>query len=258
MTTPCALTIATVVFNARHELERTLASVAAQKCAGVNYVVVDGGSRDGTVDVARSRPDIVDELISERDRGIYDAMNKAIVVARGQAIVFLNAGDTLTPGAMPELLRAAHTADRIVCHPVNFCRAGRVLSVYHPQRPPERHDPQHMYWPHPGLVAKLSVFRSIGRFDESLRYAADLDWVNRLLRDRTLTVSYSDQPVVDFELGGASSTSGGARETRDVAIRHGKALPMAYARYFKVRARLWGGHLICRLFNEDRLSCPPR
>ena len=97
-----------------------------------------------------------------------------------------------------------------------------------------------MYWPHPGMLVKSSTFAKVGLFDQSLRFAADLDWANRVMSAHELKVSYCSQPVVHFQLGGASSTTRSAREARDVAIRHGKSVPLAYARYLKILIRQWG------------------
>ncbi|MBW8846951.1 MAG: glycosyltransferase [Burkholderiales bacterium] len=233
------LTIATVAFNARRELEKTIASVALQKCSDIQYVVIDGGSTDGSVDLLQSLPEVVDEWVSERDSGIYEAMNKAVVRAKGRAIMFLNAGDTLAEGAAKQLLIAARAPDDLTCHAVNMVADGKVVGIYHASRPPAREsvDPQHMYWPHPGIVAKLSVFDAIGAFDPSLRYSADLDWTHRIIGAGTCSLGYSRQPVVDFEMGGASATVRSFKETRDVAIRHGKPKWRAQARYCKQVAR---------------------
>jgi glycosyltransferase involved in cell wall biosynthesis len=235
------VSIVTVVFNARDALAKTMASVAQQKRLGVEYIVVDGSSSDGTAELARSKPSIVDILISDPDRGIYDAMNKGVAVARGDALLFLNAGDTLAPGAMEHLLAAAKAGADIVCHSVTLHRGGVMVGIYRPESPPKRPDPQHMYWPHPGILAKRSVFDLIGCFDCSLRFAADLDWANRVMASPAITIAYSEVAVVEFALGGVSASVAAIRETRDVAVRHGKSSLVAYVRYVKTRMRRWTG-----------------
>jgi glycosyltransferase involved in cell wall biosynthesis len=233
------LTIATVTFNARQELKITIASVAMQKCSGIQYLVIDGGSTDGSVEFLQSCPEVVDDWVSERDCGIYDAMNKAVSRAKGSAIMFLNAGDTLAEGAAKQLLTAARAPEDLTCHPVNTIANGKIVSIYYAEHPPVRQsvDPQHMYWPHPGIVSKLSVFKTFGSFDASLRYSADLDWIHRIISADTCSIGYSQQPVVDFELGGASATVLSFKEARDVAIRHGKPPLLAWWRYLKIRVR---------------------
>jgi glycosyltransferase involved in cell wall biosynthesis len=90
-----SLTIVTVVMNDAPRLQRTLESVARLKCERVEYLVVDGGSTDGTLDLIRAHEGLVDRWVSEPDRGIYDAMNKATGLSRGRYLMYLNAGDEL-------------------------------------------------------------------------------------------------------------------------------------------------------------------
>lgn len=92
---PPALSIVTVVKNDVERLRRTLESVARQKSERVEYLVVDGGSTDATLDLIRAHEGLVDRWVSEADRGIYDAMNKATRLCRGRYIMYLNAGDEL-------------------------------------------------------------------------------------------------------------------------------------------------------------------
>ena len=89
------ITIATVVLNAADVLERAIESVRQHRCEGVEYIVIDGGSTDGTVDLIKRRTEVVDRWISEPDGGIYDAMNKALRLASGRWILFLGADDEM-------------------------------------------------------------------------------------------------------------------------------------------------------------------
>jgi glycosyltransferase involved in cell wall biosynthesis len=88
------VSIVTVVFNGARHIGRTLESVLAQRYPRIEVVVIDGGSSDGTVDVVRRYADRIHVFVSEPDRGIYDAMNKAIRRASGEYLVFMNCGDT--------------------------------------------------------------------------------------------------------------------------------------------------------------------
>src|SRR5690606_41497725 len=88
------LSIITVTFNCRDLLPRTLESVQEQSFPGIEHVVVDGASTDGTLDLIRAHADRLGSWVSEPDKGIYDAMNKGLHMARGEYVLFLNAGDT--------------------------------------------------------------------------------------------------------------------------------------------------------------------
>src|SRR5688572_6496915 len=87
------LSVITVVYNAADLLEATIRSVVTQDLPGLEYIVVDGGSTDGTLDIVRRYESRIAYWVSERDRGIYDAMNKGLDAARGAWICFMNAGD---------------------------------------------------------------------------------------------------------------------------------------------------------------------
>ena len=84
------LTIITVTYNAERFLEPTIKSIAAQTYPNIEYVIVDGGSKDGTVDIIKKYPQVVTNYISEPDNGLYDAMNKGIKKATGDYLLFLN------------------------------------------------------------------------------------------------------------------------------------------------------------------------
>ncbi|MCR3969142.1 glycosyltransferase family 2 protein [Aeromonas veronii] len=85
--------IITVVYNGFQELKNTINSVLVQTYDNIEYIIIDGGSTDGTIDVIRAYSDYIDYWISESDNGIYDAMNKGVKYATGDYVVFMNAGD---------------------------------------------------------------------------------------------------------------------------------------------------------------------
>ena len=88
-------TVITVTYNAEKWLEQTILSVGEQFGGNLEYLIVDGGSKDGTLEIIRKYPEIVTAWVSEPDKGLYDAMNKGLRKATGEYVLFLNAGDTL-------------------------------------------------------------------------------------------------------------------------------------------------------------------
>jgi glycosyltransferase involved in cell wall biosynthesis len=89
----CKLSIITIVFNNKDGLEKTFNSIFCQTYDDFEYIVIDGGSTDGSVELANSLVDSIDYYVSEKDNGIYDAMNKGLSVARGEWVSFMNSGD---------------------------------------------------------------------------------------------------------------------------------------------------------------------
>lgn len=86
--------IITITYNARETIEATFDSVTGQSFTNYEYIVIDGASKDGTVEFLRSHEDRITTLVSEPDKGLYDAMNKGLHLAKGEYLIFLNAGDT--------------------------------------------------------------------------------------------------------------------------------------------------------------------
>ena len=98
-------TIITVVFNSVNFIENTLRNVREiKKEANVEYIIIDGGSDDGTVEIINNYKDTYNYFISEKDNGLYDAKNKGIVISNGRYISFLNSGDTLTLGVLEQII----------------------------------------------------------------------------------------------------------------------------------------------------------
>lgn len=89
------ISIVTVSFNAASTIEKTIKSVGKHKSSRTEYIIIDGGSKDGTVDLIKKHSDGVDKWVSEPDKGIYDAMNKGVALASGEWILFLGADDLL-------------------------------------------------------------------------------------------------------------------------------------------------------------------
>jgi glycosyltransferase involved in cell wall biosynthesis len=102
------VTVVTAVFNGAADIDRTIDSVLAQTYRDVEYIVIDGASNDGTQDIVRTYGDAVSVFISEPDRGVYEAMNRGIALARGDYLVFMNCGDEFVcPGALASAMAFA-------------------------------------------------------------------------------------------------------------------------------------------------------
>ncbi len=96
------LTIATVCYNAAEELEKTIQNIAQQTFPNIEYLIIDGNSKDKTLEIIKSYQKDISNYISQNDNGIYDAMNKAILMAKGDYILFMNAGDSFTENTIIE------------------------------------------------------------------------------------------------------------------------------------------------------------
>src|SRR6187402_2271204 len=97
------ISIVTVVYNAKETIERTIKSVISQSYKNIEYIVIDGGSTDGTLDIINKYKSDISKLVSEKDKGIADAMNKGIGYAKGELIGLINADDWYEEGALEKV-----------------------------------------------------------------------------------------------------------------------------------------------------------
>lgn len=169
----CLLSIVTVTWNCAGTIGKTLASVQAVKQHGIEYIVVDGVSTDGTLEIVRRYDALVDLLVSEPDTGIYNAMNKAVALARGEYVLFINGDDELVTVGFPEAITALRDqkAD-IVCTTTILAEEGvdGTALVAQPYRLPFFNAV-----PHPSSFVKTSLLKTLP-FREDLRIASDYDF----------------------------------------------------------------------------------
>lgn len=218
------VTIVTVVRNAAATIERTIRSVQVQQGLSIEHVVVDGGSTDGTQAVLARCLRTQDFWISEPDRGIADAFNKGVALARGACVQFLNADDWLSDGQLAQAWTTLerHRAD-FVFGDLVFYRDGQPTYVY-------RGDPAYAaglgrHLPpvnHPTLLARRELFERAGLFCLEHRYAMEYDWLQRVQRAGGRGV-HDARVVGHMTHEGVSNLAFArtAREVRDIAIAHG-------------------------------------
>jgi glycosyltransferase involved in cell wall biosynthesis len=221
------VTVVTPVFNGAACLQACIDSVRAQDCPGVEHVVVDGGSSDGTVEIVR-RAGL--RHVSERDAGIYDAMSKGVRMARGEYVHILNADDRYAgPGSLSRLVAALRGGDHDLVH----ARARQVREDGTMVREFGRHVPyarlrRKMVVAHPTVVVRRSVYERWGTFSVGFRIAADHEWVLRVWN--RLRVAWVPEALVEMQVGGVSTDNANVarsyRESMAAAIIHG-ASPLA-------------------------------
>lgn len=127
------ITVVTVVFNGRDFIEKTIQSVIKQTYQNIEYIIIDGGSTDGTLDVIKKYVNKIDYLVSEPDEGIYDAMNKGIARSKGDWIYFINAGDSLFSVKTLEHLKldSLRSATDILYGNINIIDSQTGLGTFH-------------------------------------------------------------------------------------------------------------------------------
>lgn len=205
-----SVSVVTVVKNAAHTIAECMESVREQTFPA-EHVIVDGGSTDGTLDVIRRNLGTSATLVSEPDRGIYDAMNKGLNLASGDVAGILNADDVYAGPTVIEEVARVFAAGADSCY-------GDLLVV--DRRNPVRvirrwlsgdYDRKRFYWgwmpPHPTFFARRSLYRKLGAFRLDLRTAADYELMLRFLLKHGVPTVYIPRVLVRMRSGGLSDAS---------------------------------------------------
>jgi len=214
------VSVITAVFNGNDYICGCIESVLTQDYPYVEHIIVDGGSKDGTIEILRRYEDRLALWISEPDSGVYDAWNKGIQLARGEWIAFLGADDTYLPGAIStymklakenpraEFLSSKARLDHITGYaptfggPWEWPRFSRAMSTIHV-----------------GTMHHRKLFERYGDFDTRYRIAGDYEY---LLRARnTIRTAFTPAVTVVMRAGGLSDSTAGLYEARQAKIENG-------------------------------------
>ncbi|MGB9129547.1 MAG: glycosyltransferase family 2 protein [Thiobacillus sp.] len=210
------ISIITVAFNAAHTIADALESVAVQTHPDIEHIVVDGASTDGTLDVVKRHGKRVARLVSEPDQGIYDAMNKGLLLATGEAIGFLNADDVYADTGVLERVSASMEAEKLDA----LFGDAEFVSPARPDRPLRRYrskrfHPERIAWgwmpAHPALFLRRQMYERFGSFRTDYRIAGDFELVARMFHGGTLSYRHVPEVLVRMRTGGVST--GGWRNT---------------------------------------------
>jgi glycosyltransferase len=203
------ISIITSVYNNRETIRDAIESVLSQTYDNIEYIIVDGGSNDGTFEIVQSYGDRITKFVSERDRGIYDGLNKGVSLATGDVIAFLHSDDL-------------YASDDIIALVAKEFEKGDLDGVYGDLVYTPKNDTSKVlrYWKskdfetgllkkgwmpaHPTLFLKRSVYEKFGAFDLSFKIAADYDFMLRVLNGG-VHVSYIPQVLYKMRVGGESN-----------------------------------------------------
>lgn len=234
--------VVTVVINGCGVIRETIESVLHQQYAPFEYIIVDGGSADRTVAVAEAyRPAFAERgiryrILSEKDTGIYNAMNKGIRLCQGDFISFLNAGDWYEPDALANIYRFYQDEPfELTYGGLNYRNPnGRVIRKMSKL---DRFPVTSRHWNHPSMFLDRRIYEKYG-FDEDFKVYADFDLYLKLRRDGT-RLRVIDKVITNFAAGGISTDTGldkimaRAREKYTAYRNHG------YGRVYWLEAYGW-------------------
>ena len=205
------ISVITVAYNSAKTIADTLDAVAVQTHTDIEHLIIDGASKDGTVEIVRSHANPQIRLISEPDKGIYDAMNKGLAQATGDVVGFLNSDDFYADAAVLAKIASAFQDLAVdACYADLFYVSqdnSRVVR-YWKSKPFAKGGFARGWCPaHPTFYVRRSVVERLGLFDQSYKLAADAEFMMRYLERGQVRAAYIPHVLVRMRLGGASNQS---------------------------------------------------
>lgn len=206
------ISIITPTYNSADTIRDTIESVLSQKGVEVEFLVIDGGSTDATVDIVRSYGDRIAYFVSEPDNGLYDAMNKGIRRAKGEVIGILNSDDSYT--ATDVLAAILSEFDRQHCDSVyadldyvRRHRTDRIVRRWVSGSFSRRKIRYGWMPPHPTFFVRKEVYDNFGLYRSELKLSADYELMLRFLYKYKISTSYLARRIVNMRTGGLSNRS---------------------------------------------------
>jgi glycosyltransferase involved in cell wall biosynthesis len=206
------VTIVTVCYNSHRYIDHCIKSVLNQSYPNIEYIIIDGGSTDNTLERIKSYGSKIDKLISERDNGIYDAMNKGLKMASGDYIGILNSDDFYIDNKVIEkVVNRLHqdNSDSLYADLIYVDNANTDKQVRYWKSGPFKRDSFKTGWhpPHPTFFVRNEIYKRFGYFFVDFKLAADFELMLRFLEKAQISVSYLPEPIVKMRMGGASNKS---------------------------------------------------
>lgn len=205
------ISIITVSYNSASTIEDTIKSVLAQNYSGLEYIIIDGGSKDGTMDIVNKYTNNIAKVISEKDSGIYDAMNKGIGLATGDVVGILNSDDFYKSNTVLKDVEHCFVQMNVdACYgDIEYIDRDDSTKVVRVWKAGEyKKDKLNSGWipPHPSFFVKREMYTKYGLFNLNFRIAADYELMLRFLL-KGITLGYIAKVLVSMREGGFSGQS---------------------------------------------------
>jgi glycosyltransferase involved in cell wall biosynthesis len=206
------ISITTSVWNNKETIKDAIDSVLNQTYKDIEYIIIDGASNDGTVDIVKSYGDKIDKFVSEKDKGIYDGLNKGVKLATGDVVAFLHSDDLYASNTIVEDIAKVFEADKsldgvygdLIYTPKND--TNKILRYWESKEFDISLLKKGWMPAHPTLFLKREVYEKYGGFDLAFRIAADYDFMLRVL-SAGIKVKYLSKVLYKMRVGGESNKS---------------------------------------------------
>jgi glycosyltransferase len=205
------VSIITATFNSASSIRDTLESIRNQSYPDIEHIIIDGGSSDDTLQIIAGYPH-VSKIISEKDQGIYDAMNKGIAQASGDIIGILNSDDFYAHhNIIADTLKKIESENADLLYAdleyVDKIKTNKVIRLWKSGKYSEKSFLMGWMPPHPTFFVKKQVYENYGNFNLQLKTSADYEIMLRFMHKYKLKTAYLPQVIVKMRMGGASNKS---------------------------------------------------
>lgn len=233
------ISIVTVSYNAVKVIRKTIESVLSQTGVDVEYIIIDGASNDGTCEIIQEYTERLWYWVSEKDGGIYDAMNKGLSKSRGALIGILNAGDEYLPGALNWIWGTFVKAPGTVIHgDIEVSDGNKTVDVWRGINPDGVSSQfRKMTVSHPATFIPRAIYEKFGTYSTDYRLSSDYELMLRLISKGVLFV-HVDRPITRFSLGGRSGGVKTYQETLKIQHAYGRSFWPSQFWYWKALLKM--------------------
>lgn len=237
------ISIITVCYNSDKTLEKTIKSVISQTYNNVEYIIVDGNSKDNTLDVIKEYQSNITKWVSEPDKGLYDAMNKGIAFATGDIVGILNSDDIFNNDTVLEDVAKFHKENNVeasVGNIIQFNDQGKTVRKYSAKQ----WNPEKLrigFMPaHPAIFFNRDLFEKYGDYQLDFTIGADYELITRFFLKHNITWKFSDITTTSMLIGGLSSSGVSSYKLISKEIKKALTRNNIKFNYSKVQLRgLW-------------------
>ena len=204
------ISIITITYNSEETLEDTIKSVISQSYKNIEYIIIDGGSTDGTMDIVNKYKDFISTIVSEPDKGIYDAMNKGVERATGDLVGILNSDDFYANDTvLQNIANKIGKNDGIYADLVYVDRVNtdKIIRYWKSKEYKEGSFLKGWMPPHPTFFIRKEIYDKYGNYNLSLKSAADYELMLRLIHKEKISITYLPEIITKMRVGGQSNAS---------------------------------------------------
>lgn len=235
------ISIITVCYNSEVTIEKTFKSIESQSYNNIEYIVVDGGSKDCTLDLIKKYKPIISKWVSAPDKGLYDAMNKGIAMATGDLIGILNSDDVFNTETILEKVAKFHIKNDIdasIGNITQFNESGRTVRKYSSKSWTPENLKIGFMPPHPSIFFKRDLFENYGKYRLDFISGADYELITRFFLRNKITWKFSNITTTAMLIGGISSSGYKSYKLISREIKKALVLNNIKFSYFRVLLRI--------------------